>query len=73
MQRAVKCTVEKQRVEGFKGQNTGKVNRVVQENVKVVFNEDSPMSLRTREGHPRVILTFPIKILNLDCAPSFHF
>lgn len=64
---------EKQRVEGFKGKNTGKVNRVVQENMKMVFNEDSPKSLRTREGHPGIILTFSFKILNLDCAPSFHF
>lgn len=61
---------EKQRVEGFEGRNTGKVNWVVQEKVKMVFNEDSPKSLRTREGHPGIILTLDLK---LGLCPKFSF
>lgn len=43
--RAVKCNLSRE-LGVLKGKNTGKVNW----GVKMVFNEDSPKSLRTGEG-----------------------
>lgn len=43
--RAVKCNLSRE-LGRLKGKNTGKVNW----GVKMVFNEDSPKSLRTGEG-----------------------
>lgn len=51
--RAVKCTLSRE-LGGLKGKNTGKVNW----GVKMVFNEDSPKSLRTGEALRGNLLNF---------------